>query len=284
MTSPIVIVGRPRSGSRVLTQFLLENGVFMGADLDPDSLDSNSWHQRFVAPLMTSRFFADGTAPELQRLSQERLNDTWPRYCRGRVASEPWGWKVCETLFVMPIVKRLFPAARFIHVIRDARDVCLSRRGFFQLTQPSSPRNWDPASDGDGCPSFHDFCIVATFGESGVREWRGLDLRSPSGLVDHRFLIQAKSWITCVTRARAHGQALGDDYYEIRYEDLCRDPMTATQDLAAWLKVPLRRQPNVRADLVGKWQNASLSMRERRDLKNGFELAAPLLKILGYAH
>jgi hypothetical protein len=48
--------------------------------------------------------------------------------------------------------------------------------------------------------------------------------------------------------------------------------------------VPLPRLPDIRRDGAGKWQRASLSMRERRDLEDAVELAAPLLKALGYAH
>jgi hypothetical protein len=286
VTGPIVIVGRPRSGSRVLTRLLQQNGLFMGADLHPESLDSTSWHHRFVAPLMTSRFFPawESGPPELWSLCRQCLDDTWPRYAGGQALPETWGWKVCETLFVIPIVKKLFPQARFIHIIRDARDVCLSNRGFFQLTQGSPPRDWYPAGRCGGYPSFREFCIAATFGRTGVREWRDLDLSSPAALVDNRYLVQAQSWVTCVTKSRMYGEALAEDYYEIRYEDLCRDPTATAQELFGWLNLPLRHVPEVQTGRVHKWRRARLTMRERRDFDNALALAAPVLKIFGYAH
>jgi hypothetical protein len=284
MIGPIIIVGRPRSGSRVLARLLRENGVFMGAYLDSMSLDSVSWHQRFVAPLMTNRFFPNLCSVEMQRFAKEQLDVTWPHYSESWIAGTPWGWKVCETLFLIPIIRRFFSTARFIHIIRDARDVCISNRGFFQLTQPSVPRDWCSEASDEGARKFHDFCIASTFGELGIRKWRGLDLTCPSGLSSHRFLIQARSWVTCVEQAQIYGQTLGEDYYELRYEDLCLDPMVATRRLFAWLKLPLLQLSEIRSDRLNRWQNTSLSTREKNDFDDAIELSSPLLRKLGYVY
>ena len=39
-----------------------------------------------------------------------------------------WGDKTPSYLLHIPLLKRLFPGARFIHIVRDVRDVCLSTR------------------------------------------------------------------------------------------------------------------------------------------------------------
>ena len=286
MRGPIVIIGRPRSGSRVLCRLLQANGVFMGADLYPEFLDSVSWYQRFVVPIVTAPGFPEtpfvSLGPGMSALVEERLNDTLPRYWGAADRSQPWGWKYCETLFLVPLVKSLFPAARFVHIVRDARAVCLSNRGYFQLTQGDPPRDWNPASNGCRPPSFVDFCAVVTFGKSGVAQWRGLDIESPATLTGHRFQIQAQSWVTCVTRARAYGEFLPNDYYEIRFEDLCRDPIGKAKELFTWLDLPFHRSPDLVAARMQSWRNAPLSLRERRDLENATDLAAPLLRLLDY--
>jgi hypothetical protein len=38
-------------------------------------------------------------------------------------AARPWGWKLCETTYAVPVIDFLFPGAKFIHLIRDGRDV-----------------------------------------------------------------------------------------------------------------------------------------------------------------
>src|SRR5207253_8507044 len=172
---PLVVVGRPRSGTRLVARLLGLNGVFMGADCSDGYLDSIAWYQRFVVPLVTSRFFPDwpaaGSDGEFEALVEDRLRDTWARYRGGGDPAGPFGWKYGETLFVMPLIARLFPGARFVHVVRDGRDVCLSRHGYFQLTGPP------------GDSSYRSFCRAVTFEDPGARRWRGLDLEDPRRLV-----------------------------------------------------------------------------------------------------
>jgi len=286
MTGPIVVIGRPRSGSRVVCRLLQANGVFMGADLYPEFLDSVSWYQQFVVPIVTDVGFPEQAletpSPAMVIDAQARLADVLPRYWGPRAADSPWGWKYCETLFVAPVVKRLFPASRFIHIVRDARAVCLSNRGYFQLTQGHPPRDWHPAANSRGYPSFQDFCSLVAFGRTGVREWVGVDLSSPIALMENRFRLQAQSWTTCVARARAYGRALAGHYYELRFEDLCEDPVGESRRLFAWLGLPLRRPAELSAARARSWRAARLSLRDRRDLDRATELAAPLLAALDY--
>lgn len=276
---PIVIVGRPRSGTRVLTHLLRENGICMGTDLDPHSLDSRPWYWQFVVPLLTNKVFNNRQTAEFRQLAQEQARHALQEFWKNAVRSSIWGWKVCEALFLIPTIKELFPFARFIHIIRDGRDVCLSRRGFFQLTDAFPPPNWCSTTLN---ASFHDFCVVSTFGRLGVRKWRHLDLAVPSALAEHRFLLQMKSWITCVKQARSYGHTLGADYFELRYEALCQQPAYTADRLSSWLKMPVSELHGIHTDRIHQWPHMPLSNSERRDFKAAAKLAYPLLKSLAY--
>jgi hypothetical protein len=288
---PVIIIGRPHSGSRMLARLFLDNGLFMGADLSPDFLDSISWYQRFVVPLMTSCYFPDWHLDDdsLKKFSSQLLLATWPDYrggCHERVST--WGWKFCETLFVIPIIRLFFPSARFVHIIRDSRDVCLSDNGFFQFTgSHRNPPGWNSPLSLSGKNTYQNFCLATTFGRNDVQEWRGFNVFDRRTLVEHRFLFQAKSWVTCVERAKIYGQDLGEDYIEIRYEDFCLNPVEEANRLFKWLGLPLRASAvkqleNVRCTHIGKWRNLRMSSRELRDFEEATALAAPLLSDLGY--
>jgi hypothetical protein len=292
---PVVIVGRPHSGSRMLAQFCLDHGVFLGADLTDGFLDSMSWYQRFVVPLMLSRYFPDWIDNDpggsgLTEFSLERLQDTWPRYwdeAHHQLAA--WGWKFCETLFVMPVIKRLFPSARFLHIIRDVRDVCLCDNGFFQLTgRIADPPGWEPAIVEGKLPSYFEFCCAITFGRKNVTQWNGIPIRDRLAVRINRFLIQAQSWLTCVSRARAYGRLLGDDYCEVRYEDFCLRPEIEGAKVLKFIGLPLPEDVRglanrIHANRVQKWRHARLSLQEQRDFANAAKLADSLLQELGYS-
>lgn len=89
----------------------------------------------------------------------------------------------------------LFPQARFIHVIRDGRDVVLSMR--------RASETWDP-SMGVGLPT-------------GVR---------------------ALTWRAQLESIRAHRDALGDRYLEVRYESMRADPRSAIRTLFGFAGLP----------------------------------------------
>lgn len=298
---PLVIVGRPHSGTRLLARTFMLNGIFIGAVLSDNFLDSISWYQRFVVPLMSSRFFPCWAEHESDSMfvafRKKRLADTLRHFFGATEPGRVWGWKFAETLFVMPVIKKLFPKARFVHIIRDGRDVCLSDRGYFQLTSShTDPPGWNPpalglaqrSSTARKHPTFREFCLCVTFGDPNLSNWRGLNLSDRQHLTENRFLLQMQSWINCINFARRFGEGLSDDYRELRYEDLCANPVAEARLLSESLGMPLR--PGVETFLeravsrsqMRKWERVRFTMRESRDFANAVEWGTPLLRELGY--
>jgi len=100
-----------------------------------------------------------------------------------------------HSLLHMGMLARLFPRARFVHVVRDGRDVAAS------LVQ----RDWmDPAT--------------------GQKVWCCEDIRSA-----------ARYWGHVVSAIREQAEALPGRYLEIRYEDLVNQPEFVLRHVAAFL-------------------------------------------------
>jgi hypothetical protein len=289
---PIVVLGRPHSGTRLLAGLLRSAGVFLGADLTHPQLDSWSMHQRFVVPLLAARVGGRHDAG-LGSFARACFDGAWPRYAGTGTGQGAWGWKCCETSFVMPAVRRLLPGSVFVHLIRDGRDVALSGRGYFQITAPTSdPPGWWPASPSGpaGEPlGYGAFSRLVTFGERGVRRWRGIDLDDPRDVVSHRYLLQMQAWVTAVTWARCDGATLGDGYHEVRYEELCASPADAARTLFRRLDLPWSAAAATFLDRhvvpgrAGRWRRAQLPRREARDFSRAVALARPVLLDCGYA-
>jgi hypothetical protein len=285
----------------VLTDLLLAGGYFLGADLTNPQRDSLSWYQRFVVPLVTSRFFpswtgAHGDTASVRWFGAERLADTWTRFRGDGSVGPRWGWKYGESLFVLPLLAQLFPGVRVVHLVRDGRDVCTSVNGLFQATGAlQDPPGWDPPTLGaaarpghGGRPSYREFCFAVTFLDPAAHAWEGIDLTDPTARVANRYLIQMKAWCTAVETARRYQAELGVDYCEVRYEQLCQHPRVAAGSLFDWLGDPVPAEVYsfvdewVRADRVNQWRRVSMSPAQRVDFARALEYAAPILTALGY--
>jgi Sulfotransferase family len=294
---PIVVVGRPHSGTRLLAGMLRSGGVFLGADLTHPQLDSWSMHQRFVVPLLRVRLTAgvgERQDADLDRVARECFDAAWPRYAGDTALRGAWGWKCCETAFVMPAVRRLLPTSVFVHIIRDGRDVVLSDRGYGQLTAPTSdPPGWQPAAPsgrgGSERLSYRDFSSLVTFGETGVpRHWRGIDLDDPRDVVRHRYTLQMQAWLTAVTWARRDAARLGGGYHEVHYEELCMSPIDAARDLFHRLHLPWSAAAAAFLDRyvvmtrIGRWRRIRLPGGETRDFARAVAMGWPVLREYGY--
>lgn len=129
----IVVIGRGNSGTRMLSQALYASGVFMGealnrsADLIPaqpiyDACRIIGRHVRCAGGLRWDfdRLQTMAIDPEFAALVQTYLKDVLASDAAQR------GWKLPETTLVYPWIARMFPRARYVHVVRDPRDCLLS--------------------------------------------------------------------------------------------------------------------------------------------------------------
>jgi sulfotransferase family protein len=98
---------------------------------------------------------------------------------------------------------RLWPDAKFVHIVRDGRDVCLSALEWHRKAEDFARR----------LPTWRDDPLVSA----------------------------ALWWKRHVLLGRRAGLRLGSDLYrEVRYEALVADPEAETQGLCAFLHVPYR--------------------------------------------
>jgi hypothetical protein len=105
----------------------------------------------------------------------------------------------------LPVLHHLWPTARFVHLIRDGRDVCLS------ILNWERARNW-----------------TSEEGAARFRTW-ALD---PVGTA-------ALWWEWHVRLAREAGERLGSEfYYELRYESLVAHATDQCRTLCGFLGVP----------------------------------------------
>jgi hypothetical protein len=254
---PIVVYNASHSGSRLLTRMLAHMGVYMGANLNAseDSIDMAELVEHVIlehAPDF-SGLFADGD-PLLGELALSAV----AAHLAERPAGARWGWKLCETGHALPVISRLFPDARFLHLIRDGRDVAFST-----FVAPK-----------------HPYWRKIHFNTAEIRSWQGLPM-SQRAYRAHAPLFNAARWANSVSLGRAHGAMLGERYCEVRYEALVTEPARVARDLAAHLDLPAPDIASARFEIdvtrVGKWR-----AEDPDDLGDVCDLIGPTLSAFDY--
>ena len=111
---PGVIGATGGSGTRVLAAIAQRGGMFVGSDLNRslDALDFAAFFDRWAG-----RELAPEAAAELRALVARQ---------HAEAEGRPWGWKEPRSVYLLPFLAAELPGLRFLHVVRDGRDMALS--------------------------------------------------------------------------------------------------------------------------------------------------------------
>lgn len=240
----VFVIGSPRSGT-----------TFAGSSIGsvPGFVDLGEVAAlKGAIPVLAGRD-PDDVAPAIRRIlaTTRRL---------GLVGSLRAVEQTPETAFVAAAAARAFPEARFVHMLRDGRDVVCS------LLE----RGWLSAGTGGRDDAGLGFGAEPRF---WVEPERRGEFRAAS---DPRRA--AWAWRRYVEAARS----LRDRVLEVRYEAMAAEPAAVGATLAAFLDAPAEPL----AEALGRAHGESVG-RYRRDLAPAQladveEEAGPLLRELGY--
>lgn len=259
MDAPILFLARGHSGTSLLARILEKNGVFMGnqAALN-DTYDSLPWTYIFQRAILP-KFWKYGEGVSVpQGVLMASVSKCHQLHMRGWKRG-PWGIKTCAGMFSHPMYKQVFPKAKYIHLIRDGRDVIMSGNGYFHMTNESSrEQDWE-------------YFKIITFGISNDLDqppWTQVP-EKPSAddwVMKSRFLIQAKSWVEHAQMMRhlTENKQLSPNVFNMRYEHLVTNPHDELERLFDWIGMPYTDRcrrwviKKVHSRSVGKWRSGDL--------------------------
>lgn len=229
--APVLLLGQASSGTSITGALLREHlRIAFGTESQfivhyarqaprYGDLHTEPSRRTLLADLLQERWFERGAKfgyfPDAERIAQAIeqptlrgvLDAVFGDFAR-QLGMERWGDKSPEYLHDLPVLGQLFPDAKYVHLVRDGRDVALSHFG----------RHWGPKSV---------FC--------GAVEWA-----------------ERIRWVL-----EFAGTLPADQFLEIRYEDLLRQPRAALDRLVPFLEI----------DGVGDAQRDELAARIGRDVK-----------------
>ncbi len=265
MQGPFAIVFRGHSGSRLLSEAFLQNDFWMGrCDNKTRDAEEFAYYLKPVRKLVKHAFDYPTMALAERGLVQQKMRDlveSSKASCPAPQNRMAFGWKRAIGAFLIEIFLDAYPAGKAIHLIRDGRDVMLSRlRRVEEMDDPTVRQ--------------------MVFGEAELTHYRGAALRDEA-LRLYRNEIEMLHWVTSV-RFGMRGRKYPKQYLEVLYEDLCREPKATLTRVFDFLEVPLYPQTlawiaqNASRQRIGKWQS------EAAQLEAAIKIGEPLLQELGY--
>jgi hypothetical protein len=207
----------------VVARILRSAGLFIGADVNEseDAIALGAYSDRWI-----NRYLPYRAAPlptDLELAMRDDLDTVLAEHC-APLAGEPvrWGWKEPRCIYLLPFLLDRLPALRFLHVVRDGRDMALSPN------QNQLRKHADAAGIAPGLPE----------PVRSIALWRWINLETATfGL----------------TR-------LGRRYQRIRFEDLCSHPTETASEILDFLELdgdPERASVLVASPpTLGRWRDA----------------------------
>ena len=242
---PRLIGATGGSGTRAFARAARRAGLFTGADLNvsEDSLPFGAYSDRWIDAYLPFRRAGTAPDPDLEARMRADLERTLAAHLDGWDGTAPWGWKEPRSAFLLPFFAGVFPGLRFVHVVRDGRDMAFS-------TNQNQLRKHGAAW---------------RIGERGSRQVRSIRL-----------------WSALNTATAAYGrEVLGDRYLRLRFEDLCARPAATIAELLRFAGLdgdPEELARDVEAPSgLGRWRG------ERRRVVAALEReAGEALRLFGY--
>ena len=210
---PVILTGRGGSGTRLLSLLASDAGLFLGNELDHTG-GSVEWVDLIYRMVVCEAHDLDLPSGskyrgEIQECATKILEQaTLPQ-------SALWGFKLPETMLVMPLLLDAFPLAKIIHLIRHPVSSSLRR------THMTSRFGNEVGNA----------VLPAAYRYAG-RPVEALD-------TDDSYLHNAYSWSFQVGRVAQYGRTVlsTTQYLEMRYEAICADPEEALRSLISFLGI-----------------------------------------------
>lgn len=267
MLGPYPIFCRGHSGGRLVCEAFIRNGIRMGnvtqAHKDSEFFSIRT-NQKIREAILQAYDYEHGDEALRARL-QGLMKSAVEEFVAAEIQHEGrFGWKIDPTLFTLPMVMDAFPSAKAVHVIRDGRDLMLSRLNA-RVEHLEDPVN-----------------RVMMFGRADVDSFMGRPIPSEKTVKKLRNELEMLHWVTSVEFG-LRGRAYGERYLEVRYEDLCATPLAEFEKIFAFIEAPFLDETKAwlkeaaKTNRIGKWRALPQEL-----LAAPLQIGGELLEKLGY--
>lgn len=245
IAAPIIIGGSGHSGTRIFAQSLVTNGVFMGIP----RLTRHSYSYDLKIINLLSKWIIPYLSGSLNDERKDQMKREFRRRLRICLPFRwgLWGFKNPRTMLLLQFFHEMFPRMKFLHVIRDGRDISFGN----PFANPSDP---------------HPSLFLSEEEEKLPMSERMILFWGRSNLA-----------------ARDFGQqVLKERYMMVRFEDLCGEPHRVTPELLKFAGCGFGKLDQTQALVqkpksIGRWQTF-----DRAEVEMTVRLGRDYLAMFGY--
>ena len=257
--SPIILIGRGGSGTRILSQLIQELGLFLGNELNK-SEDSEEWVEPIYSLINNRNFISSDTFNE-SHIRMLRTNALTILNKTNIVENFIWGFKLPETMLCLPELLKAFPNARVIHLTRHPVNLSLRRShvtsrlndkiGYYVLQEAYKQLNKDFESV-ENTPEFINNAISWQFQLHHVLKYAQTSLN-------------------------------GGNYCEVKYEDVCKEPQKSYLYISDFLGLKLRKEFSHHNIIDQSRINKINYLDNTNDVDSIWEICGELAEKIGYS-
>ncbi len=228
--APLVIGATGGSGTRVIARIAKLAGYNLGTKLNSaeDSLAFYSFHETWINPFVSARRRGQALTPWQSARMKEDFHAALASHIpEAERRGTRWGWKTPRSIYLLPFLHVQFAQLKFIHVMRDGRDMALSQNQNQLRKHGRAVLSW------------------------GERLFRSTPERS------------VLLWEKVNSQAADYGKtSLRESYLRVRFEDLCAKPLETTAQILNFLEAAVDPEPITRAEItpprsLGRWKTCS---------------------------
>lgn len=228
-SAPIVIGATGGSGTRVVARLAQLAGYDLGSEVNEasDALAFRLFHDRWINHFVRAQHRNICLSKkETAQMAADFHGAIERHLSRSAAGTETrWGWKAPRSIYLLPFLQAQFPSLKFIHVLRDGRDMAFSKNRNQLRKHGAQVLSWRER----------------WFNTEPVRS----------------ILL----WARVNLGASAFGETrLPEAYLPVRFEDLCGKPVETTARIMRFLDADLDAEQIARAEIVpprsmGRWRN-----------------------------
>lgn len=225
-SAPLIIGATGGSGTRVIARIARHAGYDLGRNVNSaeDALEFYSFHDKWINRFVgTDRKGFRLPAGELEQIRSE-FQSALNRHRPPNSQTTHWGWKAPRSVYLLSFLHEQFPNLKFIHVVRDGRDMALSRNQNQLNKHGAAVLSWSER-------------LFRSRAERSILLWERVNLYA----------------------AKFGESKLHQDYLRVRFEDLCGKPVETTAHIVNFLGAPIDSKSIARAEIappstLQRWQ------------------------------